>query len=117
MPKFAYIELETSGLDYQEDDVIKYCAKIIEDERVVDTFLEYAKPRKQLSPLVEKLTKITNNDLADCQPSNVVKQNFLQLVDDTIVLARNLDFIEKFLGIRFEKGIELCFHNLDDTQR
>lgn len=107
MKKIAYIDLETSGLDCEKDEIIKFSALVVGDDKKTIVFDKLAKPYKPLSPAVEKLTGISQSDLNRCEPSNIVKTEFISLIDDATVVGCNLDFDEKFLRITFSEKIEL----------
>lgn len=107
MKDFAYLDIETSGLDLDENDIIKFVVGLIHKNGNLKVIDRIAKPRKPLSMAVEKLTCITNEQLKNCKPSEEIKKDILELLDGKTIIGRNISFIEKFFGVQFENKIEL----------
>ena len=107
MNTIAYLDIETSGLAPQEDDIIRFVVGLIEDDDSLKIIDRFAKPRQPLSKEVEKLTGITNEQLKDCEYSEKVKKEILELLEGKVIIGSNISFIEKFFGVQFEKKIEL----------
>ena len=89
------IDLEMSGLDPEQHDIIRYHAVNRWDED--DEFLEYARPREPLCQLAEQITGITNAALVQCRPSSVVMPEFLAFIDGAELLGDHLGFESGFL--------------------
>lgn len=107
MNKLAYIDLETSGPNCYEHDIIRFNAVIINTDGEIIVFDRYAKPREPLSPEVEALTGINQVDVEICEVSDIVRTEFLALLQDSIVVGYNLEFYEKFLKTTFTKKVEV----------
>jgi len=45
----------------------------------------------------EQITGLMNERLSQCRPSNVVQPEFLTLIDDAVLMAKNLQFDLAFL--------------------
>ena len=72
------IDLETSALTPERGEIIRYRAVNRWDED--DFFDEWAKPTRPLSAEAERILGITNEQLVQCQPSEVVHQMFQDFV-------------------------------------
>ena len=69
------LDLEMSGLDSSQHEIIRYHAVNRWDED--DEFCEYARPRVPLCDLAEEVTGLTNERLAHCRSTEVVLERFL----------------------------------------
>lgn len=107
MKDFAYLDIETSGLDPKEDEIIKFVVGLVRNNEDLNVIKRLAKPKKPLSAEVEKLTGITNEQLNDCEPSDEVKTEILAMLEGRTIIGTNIDFIELFLETKFEDKIEL----------
>lgn len=72
------IRLETSGLTHETGEIIHYYAVNRWDED--DEFDEWARPVAALTPLAERVVGVTNEQLANCRPSEVVLEEFLSFI-------------------------------------
>jgi DNA polymerase III alpha subunit (gram-positive type) len=96
MKRELLLNLETSGLDPEQHEIIRYHAMNVWDED--DEFLEYARPCISLCDLAESVTGITNAELIQCRPSSVVLDEFMAFIADAEMMAQHVDFDLKFLG-------------------
>jgi DNA polymerase III alpha subunit (gram-positive type) len=95
------IDLETSGLDPGQHEIIRYHAVNVRDED--DEFFEYARPRELLCDLAEEITVITNADLAQCRPSRVVLGEFLSFINGAATISKDSSFEHSFLNRASER--------------
>lgn len=117
MEKIAYVILETSGADCEKDDIIRFTAFNYNKDGKMIVFDKYAKSRNPLSPEFEDLTGIKQSDIAECDPSNIVKVEFLSFIKDATIIGCNLDYYEKCLDISFSKKIDLSKSSTKSTTK
>lgn len=75
MKRELIIQLETSGLTSDTGEIIRYRA--VNRWDADDEFDEWAKPVAALSSEAERIVGVTNEQLANCRPSNVVLGEFV----------------------------------------
>ena len=63
MNNYVVIDIETSGINPDKDEIIRLSALKIVSGETTDEFSAFVKPRKPLSAEVERLTGITNKSL------------------------------------------------------
>jgi DNA polymerase III epsilon subunit-like protein len=90
------IDLETSGLDPERHEIIRFHAVNVCDED--DEFLEYAHPREPLCDLAEEITGITNAELASRRTTSEVLPEFLAFIDGAELSGDQLAFDLGCLG-------------------
>ena len=90
------IDLETSGLDPDQHEIIRYQAVSRWDEN--DEFDEYARPRVPLCDMAQEITGLTNERLAHGRPSNVILPEFLAFIDGTELVSHDMAFDVGFLS-------------------
>lgn len=76
------IELETSALTPEKGEIIHFYAVNRWDED--DVFDEYARPQRPLSAEAERILGVTNEQLAQCRPTQSVLDDFLLFLEQTI---------------------------------
>lgn len=90
------LDLEMSGLDPEQHEIIRYHAVNRWDED--DEFFEYAQPRVPLCDLAEEVTGLRNERLAHCRPSNLVLPEFLAFIEGAELVSDGVEFELSFLG-------------------
>lgn len=108
-PDIVVFDLETSGMNCEEDSIIEIGAVKVRGGKVIDEFHYFVACPQPLSKEVEQLTGIKNKDIASAPSVKEVLENFYVFADDCILAAYHLpfqyDFLEyygKLSGIKFD---------------
>jgi predicted DnaQ family exonuclease/DinG family helicase len=97
LKSFVALDVETTGLDPSRDEVIEFGAVRVSDGEIVERFSELAKPCRPIPLVIERLTGISNADLAERPSQEIVLSRFLDFVGDSPVVMHNADFDSAFL--------------------
>ncbi len=96
---FVSIDLETTGLDPRNDEIIELGAVKFENSREVGRYSQLVKPRKKFLPTeIVDLTGITDNDLKDAPKLENVAPAFIDFVGNMPILGKNVGFDLGFLA-------------------
>lgn len=105
-------DIETTGLDKEQCEIIEIGAVRWKDGKALETFEQFAKPKAKLPPEIVKLTGITDQDLADAPSEQQTLEAFARFVSDTPLVAHNATFDLSFIrnrgrayGLLFENDI------------
>ena len=98
MNNYVVIDIETSGINPDQDEIIRLSALKIVSGETTDEFSAFVKPRKPLSAEVERLTGITNKSLEDKRSINVVLPDFLEFIGGSTLVAHNIGFDMRFIN-------------------
>jgi predicted DnaQ family exonuclease/DinG family helicase len=101
---YISLDIETTGLSYERDDVIEIGAAKFDENKIIDTFKTFIKIDYPLPPLITHITGITDNDLKDAPALQKIYPSLLDFIEDLPVVGHNIDFDLDFLK---EKGIEI----------
>jgi len=94
---FVVVDIETTGLCYDADEIIEIGAvKIINDE-IVDRFNTFVKPKKPVPANITRLTGITNDMLKSAPPIEEALESFIRFLGDGIFVAHNAQFDSGFI--------------------
>ena len=103
------IDLETTGADPLQDQIIEIGAAIYKGGIITAKFSELAKNEIPMIPAIIKLTGITPEMLEDKPPLEHILQKFLDFLPaDAICIAHNANFERSFL----RKATENHFNNI-----
>lgn len=96
---FSVIDLETTGLNPDKDQIIEMAALKVEGGVITQKFHSLVKPSYDfIPPNITKLTGITNAMVIDKPKIDRVYPQFLEFVQDSILVAHNARFDVSFLS-------------------
>ncbi|MEN9328396.1 MAG: polymerase epsilon subunit [Candidatus Parcubacteria bacterium] len=107
LDKLSFVDIETSGARVMYDRIIEIGILRIENDKLVKTYQTLINPELYVSPFIEELTGIKNQELLSAPTFEDVKYNILELLDDSIFVAHNVRFDYGFLQNEFRRfGID-----------
>lgn len=110
----AFVDLETTGTNTEEDSITEIGILIIHPSGEVEQWSSLVRPKSLISPFVEKLTGITNVMVADAPRFSELAQEVLQKLDSCLFVAHNVGFdynvlLHQFRSLGYEfKLPRLC---------
>ena len=111
---YVAFDLETTGLSVENDYIIEIGALKVVNGKVEERFMEFIKPPVSISPLITKITGITNEMVSQARDTGDIIRDFVNFCGDNVLLGHNIMFDYKFIkkyanqyGFGFEKkGID-----------
>ncbi len=94
---YIVLDLETTGLDPDYDDIIEIGAVRVANKEIVDQFESFVDPGYEIDGFITGLTGITNQMLQEAPDVNSVLPRFLSFIGDSIIVAHNANFDINFL--------------------
>lgn len=95
--EYVVVDLETTGLNPSENEIIEIGALKIKDNNIVDRFSTMIKPTKHISSGITKLTGITNEMCSTAPLITEILPFFLKFIGDTFIVGHNVGFDMRFL--------------------
>jgi len=115
--RFAFLDLETSGLSpWFDDRICEVGIVLTEGKRIKDTYQTLVNPERQLSPAAASTNGLSDAELATAPLfADVIDEVDLRL-KDAVVVCHNAQFDLQFLDSEFRRlGREIQIPNLIDT--
>ena len=114
LKSYIAFDIETTGLNPMENEIIEIGALKVRDGRVAERFMEFIHPPSPISPLITGLTGITNEMVTDARSRSPVASDFLDFCGEDVLIGHNVIFDYSFVkcsavqdGLAFEKmGID-----------
>jgi DNA polymerase III subunit epsilon len=101
---YTLIDLETTGIDLQYDEIIEISALRIRNNQIVDTFSSLVCPKFPISEFITDLTGITKEMLEKQPKIEDILPKFIDFIQDDILVGHNIfPFDANFL-------CRSCFH-------
>lgn len=98
--EMVVFDIETTGLDKKENEIIEVGAVRWKDGQAIETFESFAKPLAKLPPEIVKLTGITDQDLAEAPSEEETLRAFAKFVGSSPIVAHNATFDVSFIRNR-----------------
>jgi len=89
---FLVFDLETTGLNPKEDEIIEIGAIKMKGSEVLGTYSTFVKPEKELSTMITSLTGISEDMLSKARPIKEVLPEFTKFAEGCILVAHNASF-------------------------
>ncbi len=98
------LDLETTGLWPDNDDIIEVGAVRFQGDRVLDTFQTFVNPGRRLSDFIKRYTGIRQRDVDGAPPFKAISGQLASFVGSSPIIGHNLGFD---LGFLSENGLDL----------
>lgn len=116
LQNFVALDLETTGLDFDKDEIIEVALVRFENGTPAGTLDFLVRPQQVVRPFIYGLTGIDPHELAAAPVFADVAGKVRQFIGDLPVVAHNAQFDSKFLRSAFAKvGIPLDEHPFLDS--
>lgn len=110
---FSFVDIETTGSRVQYDRVIEIGILRVEEGRLVKTYNKLINPEMYLSPYIEQMTGISARELESAPVFDEVKEEIMEILDDTVFVAHNVRFDYGFLKNELRRyGLDLSLKQL-----
>ena len=110
---FVALDLETTGLNAENDRIIEVGAVKVEGGRIVDSFQRLVNPGHAIPDFVSVLTGITDADLVGAPPFTAIADELAAFIGDLPMVGQNYQFDLGFLNANGVMPSGAVFDTLD----
>lgn len=111
--QFAFVDIETTGGSVTHDRIIELGLLRVENGVVTDTYETLINPQTYVSPFIEDMTGIHQEELVSAPLFEEVKDTFLRLMEGCVFVAHNVRFDYSFIKNELRRlGISFSPHHL-----
>lgn len=104
------IDLETTGLSFDKDEIIEIGAVKFKRDKIIDTFHTFVNPYRQLDDFIKNYTGITQEDVDHAGPFSDVIPRLASFIASAPIVGHNIAFDHGFLS---SKGLDLSNERCD----
>ena len=97
---FVALDIETTGLDQDVDEIIEIAALRFSEGKIVEKYSVIIKPQKSVPVFIKKLTNITDRMLANGIKIQKALNELLDFVGNSILLCHNARFDVEFINTK-----------------
>lgn len=112
------IDLETTGLDTEYDEIIEVAALRIRNGQITESFSRLVKPASEISEFITELTGITTEMVQDAPTISEVLGDYISFIGNDTVVGHNVNFDINFIyDTAVKLGLPLFQNDYADTMR
>lgn len=108
---YTVVDIETTGLSPQNDDIIELSALKVRGNTVVNEFSSLVKSSKGVNGFITSLTGITNAMLVNAPDITKILPEFIDFVGNDIVLGHNVNFDMRFIKYKIKMFMNVSMNN------
>ncbi len=109
--KFVAIDIETTGLNHEKDEIIEVAAIKFEKGAAIEKYESFIKPKKDLPKFIQYLTHISPAQLKNAPPAGVVLKELRSFIGDSTIVGHNIGFDTGFINQNLIRTGELPLAN------
>ena len=94
---YVMIDIETTGLKPSNDEILELSAIRIRDHQIDRTFSTLVQPNRPISGFITNLTGISNHMVMTAPPIEQAMPEFLDFIQEDIILGYKVKFELRFL--------------------
>ncbi|WP_454980678.1 exonuclease domain-containing protein [Capnocytophaga haemolytica] len=100
---YAILDIETTGGKYDEEGITEIAIYRYDGHALVDQFISFVNPEREILPYVSQLTKITNKMLRNAPKFYEVAKRIVEITEGCILVAHNAEFDYRILQTEFRR--------------
>lgn len=94
---YCIIDLETTGLSAEFDEIIELAALKIRGNEIISRYQQLVKPTNEIDEFITELTGITNEMVANQPSIDKAIKSFLDFIDNETIVGHNTSFDIQFI--------------------
>lgn len=94
---YVAVDIETTGLDNREDDIIEVAAVVFRDDQILEEWSSLVSPERDLPPEIIQLTGITPAMLTNAPTIRQLKGKIREMLGGHVIVGHNVSFDMGFL--------------------
>ena len=111
---FVVFDIETTGLNKQQDKITEIGAVKIENGQIIDRWSSFVNPEKHIPEHISELTSITDEMVANAPKISEILPEFLEFCKGSVLVAQNARFDTGFIKLSCKRlGLEYKFPCID----
>ena len=111
---YTIIDIESNGAGYRKESIIEVAIFRYDGHTITDQFISLVNPESDITPFVQKLTKITPKMVKSAPKFHEIAKRIIEITEGTTLVGHNIDFDYRMLRQSFKKlGYEFKINTLD----
>ena len=111
---YSVIDIESNGAGFRKESIIEIAVYKYDGHEIVDQFISLVNPESEITPFVQKLTKISPKMVKTAPKFPEIARRVIEITRNTILVGHNIDFDYRMLRQEFKRlGYDFTINTLD----
>ena len=111
---YSIIDIESNGAGFRKESIIEIAIYKYDGHEIVDQFISLINPENEITPFVQKLTKISPKMVKTAPKFHEIAKRVVEITEGTTLVGHNIDFDYRMLRKEFKRlGYEFKINTLD----
>lgn len=111
---YSIIDIESNGAGFRKESIIEIAIYKYDGHEIVDQFISLINPENEITPFVQKLTKISPKMVKTAPKFHEIAKRVVEITAGTTLVGHNIDFDYRMLRQEFKRlGYEFKINTLD----
>ena len=111
---YSVIDIESNGAGFRQESIIEIAVYRYDGHEIVDQFISLVNPESEITPFVQKLTKISPKMVRTAPKFPEIAKRIIEITENTTLVGHNIEFDYRMLRQEFKRlGYEYKINTLD----
>ncbi len=111
---YSIIDIESNGAGFRKESIIEVAIYKYTGHEIVDQFISLVNPESEITPFVQKLTKITPKMVKTAPKFHEIAKRIVEITNGTTLVGHNIEFDYRMLRQEFKRlGYDFKINTLD----
>ena len=111
---YSVIDIESNGAPFRKESIIEIAVYKYDGHRIVDQFISLVNPESDITPFVQKLTKISPKMVRTAPKFHEIAKRVVEITENTTLVGHNIEFDYRMLRQEFKRlGYDFKINTID----
>ena len=111
---YSVIDIESNGAGFRKESIIEIAVYRYDGHEIVDQFISLVNPESDITPFVQKLTKISPKMVKTAPKFHEIAKRVVEITANTTLVGHNIEFDYRMLRQEFKRlGYDFKINTLD----
>lgn len=111
---YSVIDIESNGAPFRKESIIEIAVYKYDGHQIVDQFISLVNPQSDITPFVQKLTKISPKMVKTAPKFHEIARRVVEMTENTTLVGHNIEFDYRMLRQEFKRlGYEFKINTID----
>lgn len=111
---YSVIDIESNGAGFRQESIIEIAVFKYDGHRIVDQFISLVNPESNITPFVQKLTKISPKMVLTAPKFHEIARRIVEITQNTTLVGHNIEFDYRMLRQEFKRlGYDYKINTID----
>ncbi len=111
---YSVIDIESNGAGFRKESIIEIAVYRYDGHEIVDQFISLVNPESEITPFVQKLTKISPKMVKTAPKFPEIARRIVEITENTTLVGHNIEFDYRMLRQEFKRlGYDFKINTLD----